>query len=308
MQTETINRIRILVEQDIIFPFIPTSPASGGFQIPFLDTTITVYEDGTMETEWYMKPTDTCIVMCWYASAPLRYKTNLVKGAIYRIWNATSNYENFLKWVHLAKTILLNNQYPENWLEIHLNTFVEEVFHKMSNPKDGFDKDGKKIEKKSSNATEIGQYTNMFLPFHGVETEKVAREIITLGCMIRPIFTLRKLKSALPSLKARTEKYIQSNVVYKYKCASCSEAYAGYTTRHLRARIQENGTKKSSSIFIHHEVCRGSYNKDNFEVVYLTYKGLRTLEIVESIIIHDINPKINEKDEFRRRQLRLKLI
>ena len=47
-------------------------------RIAFLDMEIIQKWDGSLESEWYRKPTDTGIVMNWYSIAPLRYKKNIV--------------------------------------------------------------------------------------------------------------------------------------------------------------------------------------------------------------------------------------
>ena len=115
------------------------------------------------------------------------------------------------------------------------------------------------------------------------------------------------MKTMTPSLKAKTELFNQSNLIYQYECASCSQAYVAYTTRHLGVRVEEHHTRKTSSIWKHHQECEGTFDRDAFTCLYRTNKGRVFLETVEAIFIHYKKPKLNEKDEFRRGQLRLKL-
>ena len=93
-------------------------------RIPFLDMELIKKTDGTVESEWYTKPTDTGTIMNWYAIAPLRYKTNLVMGFVNRIWSATTNYESFDRGCDKTKVILIKNQYPK----IGLNGCFQELF------------------------------------------------------------------------------------------------------------------------------------------------------------------------------------
>ena len=72
--------------------------------------------DGSLESEWFTKPTDTGIIMNWYAIAPLRYKKNLISGFVNRIWSATTSYDAFVRGCEKAKIILTNNQYPKTGL------------------------------------------------------------------------------------------------------------------------------------------------------------------------------------------------
>ena len=89
---------------------------------------------------------------------------------------------------------------------------------------------------------------------------------------MKPVFTLRKLKTMTPSLKPRTALYNQANVIYEYECASCHEAYIGYTTRHLCVRVGEHA-KKSSAIWRHHQSCNGTFDKNRFKCLYKKIKA-----------------------------------
>ena len=62
--------------------------------ISFLDIKITVWNDRSITTEWYRKETSTDVVMNWFASAPMKYKLNIVYGLVNRIWDTSSTYKN----------------------------------------------------------------------------------------------------------------------------------------------------------------------------------------------------------------------
>ena len=53
------------------------------------------------------------------------------------------------------------------------------------------------------------------------------------------IFTSKKLKMDLPSLKPPVEKYLKSRVVYKICCSRCQSCYVGQTIRHLITRLKD---------------------------------------------------------------------
>ena len=63
--------------------------------IPFLDMKIRQLEDGSIETMWYRKPTDTGLTLNFHATAPLKYKKNVIQGLTHRIYNASSTWINF---------------------------------------------------------------------------------------------------------------------------------------------------------------------------------------------------------------------
>ena len=202
---------------------------------------------------------------------------------------------------------MYNNQYPKSWVDWQVGKAILKVHHKRSNPIDSFDKEGKKLVPMGENVTEARVKKLIFIQYRGIETERLAEKLIDIGCIIKPVFTLRKMKTMTPSLKAKTELFNQSNLIYQYECASCNEAYVGYTTRHLGVRVEEHHTRKTSSIWKHHQECVGTFDRDAFTCLYKTNEGRMFLETVEVIFIHYKKPKLNEKDEFRCRQLRLKL-
>ena len=245
--------------------------------------------------------------MNWYSIAPLRYKKNIVSGFVNSIWSATTSYEAFDRGCEKAKTILTNNQYPKSWVDWQVGKAILKVHHKRSNPIDGFDKEGKKLVPIAENDTEARMKKLIFLQYRGIETERLAEKLIDIGCIIKPVFTLRKMKTMTPSLKAKTELFNQSNLIYQYECASCNEAYVGYTTRHLGVRVEEHHSRKTTAINRHHQNCQGNFDKNCFKILYKSNKCRIFLEAVEALFIHYKKPKINDKDEFRSRQLRLKL-
>ena len=89
-----------------------------------------------------------------------------------------------------------------------------------------------------------------------------------IGCIIKPVFTLRKMKTMTPSLQTKTELLSQSNLIYQYECASCNEAYVGYTTRHLGVRVEEHHSRKTTAINMHHQICQDTFDKNCFTVLY----------------------------------------
>ena len=71
--------------------------------IAFLDMNIIHRTDGTIQTEWYRKKTDTGLTINFHALAPMKYKRSVVINLVYRIFNATSSWELFEKGLKEAK-------------------------------------------------------------------------------------------------------------------------------------------------------------------------------------------------------------
>ena len=56
---------------------------------------------------------------------------------------------------------------------------------------------------------------------------------------------------ACVDLKDRTDKELQSSVVYKFSCPGCQLSYIGKTDRCLRTRIKEHSSDKNSEVHKH---------------------------------------------------------
>ena len=276
--------------------------------ISFLDIKMTVWNDGSITTEWYRKETSTDVVMNWFSAAPMKYKLNIVYGLVNRIWDTSSTYKNFTSGLDEAKKILIKNQFPEEWVDSKIGMVVEKIFKGKSNPNKS--KNENKT-KEVNNATEERVRRKVFLKYKGLATEKLAKELSKIHVPIQIIYTLDKLRSYVSQLKSKTDKYNQSNLIYQFKCGFCNEepTYIGYTERLLRERITEHGKNGNTEVSEHLRECGGGINQESFKILYKINKnkGLMHLRTAEALFIRSNKPSLNNKDEFRSRKLRLKL-
>ena len=97
----------------------------------------------------------------------------------------------------------------------------------------------------------------MKLPYLGHESIKIQRQLERLVSCVAPWVKLRVLftpaykLSSLSKLKCTFPLTMLSNVVYKIKCAECSEFYIGKTERRLCQRIKEHMTSPNSALRKH---------------------------------------------------------
>ena len=61
--------------------------------------------------------------------------------------------------------MLTKIQYPKNWIEWQFGRAIEKVYHRRSHPKDGLDKEGKKIVSNAENDTENRVRKAIFLQY-----------------------------------------------------------------------------------------------------------------------------------------------
>jgi len=90
-------------------------------------------------------------------------------------------------------------------------------------------------------------------------------------------------------------------LVYQSKCNKCLMTYIGSTKRPFHIRIKEHLTNKSSSIYQHNNTCGGKWSHS---VIYKGY-DLSTVRMREALLIRDLRPSINKKEEMCVRNITL---
>ena len=121
------------------------------------------------------------------------------------------------------------------------------------------------------------------------------------------IFKTRKLESCLLSLKSAFSNDLKSRVVYKMSCSGCFSTYVGKTVRHLTTRVEEH-KKADSPVGLHLQQCQlvGNSADLNWEIIDRSNNQTKLLTL-EVIHIRKDKPGLNTRDEFRSRELTLKI-
>ena len=256
--------------------------------LPFLDMKVT-NNIGMLFSTWYCKPTDTGLVMNFHALAPKKYKRAVIAGFVHRIYRACSSWELFHESIERAKVILRQNQYP--------SVFYEKIIH---------DTLTRIVEKTVKEREEMNDPFLPFLQYGGKCSESYARDILKTGVSVRVIFTLRKVRTVMPSLKEPIEKPMKSCVVYKISCPRCNACYVGQTRRHLQTQFHEHLNRKGP-VKEHVANCDIDLSFDDVDILGSTPHGEFYLLTLEALWIREIKPSINTKDEFRSRELTIKI-
>ena len=147
---------------------------------------------------------------------------------------------------------------------------------------------------------------NIFVQYRGKSTEEYARALhkIKAPCII--VMTLRKLKTVLPSLKPQVDKLMRSGVIYKLTCPRCSACYVGQTGRHMLTRFKEH-LQRAGPMKTHLNQCKTDLTEEKVEILQSTARGEGYLLTLEALYIRELKPAINTKDEYRTRELIIKL-
>ena len=105
----------------------------------------------------------------------------------------------------------------------------------------------------------------------------------------------------MPSLKPSVHPALKSKVVYKINCPSCDACYVGQTSRHLTTRVKEHQSGGPVSKHLKH--CNAEITMANVEIITTTNKSITHLMTLEALLIKELKPIINMKDEYKRRVL-----
>ena len=265
--------------------------------LPFLDMKIIHDPDtGKLSSTWYNKPTDTGLIMNYHALAPKRYKRSVVSGFIHRIYRACSSWENFHNSLVRAKGILEKNQYPPSFYDpIMKQTLDSILLPQAETTKNPVDQPNGRCDK-----------IPLIMQYRGKSTEDYARSLHKSNAPCTIIMTLRKLKTMMPSLKPPVEKMMKSGLVYRITCPCCSACYVGVTSRHLQSRFKEH-IQRSGPMKSHQLQCGKEITDENVDILQTSSRGENYLLTLEALHIRELRPQINTKDEYRSRELTIKM-
>ena len=99
---------------------------------------------------------------------------------------------------------------------------------------------------------------------------------LDVPCMV--VFTLRKLKTKLPSLKVEVDKALISRIVCKISCPRCASCYVSQTDRHPLVRFKEH-IRPSQPVGKHFRLWHTSLEFENKELVSILHQ-------IYGIILH----------------------
>ena len=255
--------------------------------LAFVDMQIN-HVDKKLISTWYTKSTDTGLLMNFHALAPKKYKRSVVTGMVHRIFRSCSTYQTFHQSLEKAKSILHRNQYPESFIDPIINDTLNKLF-------------GAKPETEKEEV----ENTMFFVEYRGKISDQFKKSLHHLNVPCRVIFTLKKLKTVLPSLKPSVNFSLKSGVVYKITCPRCNSCYVGHTRRHLITRIKEHG-KPKAPVNIHMEQCNHTLSIDDVIILTSRSRSANHLMTLEALYIHQLSPRLNTKDEYKSRSLVIK--
>ena len=191
----------------------------------------------------------------------------------------------------------LDNQYPENWSSRVASHTLEKIIREGKNKKNMDEK--KKPCDNSSDSPPI-----LMVQYRGNHSQTLAtkgRDITNAQI----IFTTRKMKTCMPSLKFSFSSELKSKVVYSLAYCGFKSIYVGQTIRHLTTRIEEH-RKEDTPVGQHIRQCGIESGKSEFKWKRIDQASSSIkLLTLEALHIRKERAAINTHDEFRSRELTL---
>ena len=273
---------------------------NGNGNLAFLNLNIKLNEARKISCHWYQKSTDTGIILNFRSCASLQRKRNVIQGNVHTIFNATSDWRSFDVALKKNQEIWTEKQYPTEWSSSIVNETLDKIVTK------------EKVTAKppqNEHLQEVKSLNNrepeprFFVQYRGNITQNFASRLKKL-CDIQIIFTTRKLRTCLPTLKSPFDENLKSHVVYKVTCNGCNSIYFGQTSRHVITRISEH-QQKDSPVGQHLVECCGTTQSVKWEILDACC-GVEKLMMIEAIYIKKLKPQLNTRDEYRGRELTLK--
>ena len=267
-------------------------------ELPFLDMKL-INSNGILSSTWYSKPTDTGLIMNYHSLAPKRYKRSVVSGFVHRIFRACSNWDNFHISLERAKKILERNQYPPSFYDRIIEEAISDIVTTPIQQAVAIPTDQVTVQSTPKSL--------LFVQYRGKATEEFAHALHKIEAPCNVVFTMRKLRSVLPSLKPAVEKELRGSVVYKLNCSRCSACYVGQTDRHFCTRLKEHQSRKKEPVYRHFEKCGVKLNLQDTEFLAATTRNVVYLMTLEALWIEELKPYINTKEEYKQRGLTIRL-
>ena len=260
-----------------------TSEPEKDGSLPFLDTSTTRKQDGSLKITIYRKPTHTDQYLNFASNHPLQHKLGVVRTLYHRADSVITDEADIISEKKHIDSALSNCGYPD-WA---LNSVKNKTTRKKS----------KDSRQRTTNLNR-GFIT---IPFIKGLTEPLKRIYSNYGVKVcvKPSNTLRQL---LCAPKDKTKKDFVSGPVYHIACegavnSDCPDSYIGETERTLKTRFLEHcrPSNTNSEISRHlHKDCPGhSVNIQNAKILDREPRWFER-GVKEAIYIRAEQPSLNK--------------
>ena len=229
---------------------------------------------------------------------PTQYKRSVIQGTVQRVFRNTSSWEQINKAMESNRAQWLTNQYSENWTA----KVASDALCKIIEGK------GKPLDSERCLSTQLPKNVKppvLMVQYRGNQSQYFANKLQKLT-NVQVVFTTRKLESCLLSLKSAFSNDLKSRVVCKLSFSGRTSTYVGQTVRHLTTRIGEQKNRLTGRPHLQQCQLEGNSADLSWEIIDRSNNRTKLLT-VEAIHISKEKSGLNTRDEFRSRELTLKI-
>ena len=193
--------------------------------LSFLDVKI-CGKNGKFVTSVYRKPTFSGVFTNYESFIPTYPEKGLLHTLLHRGFSIWCDFKTFHFEIDHLKTILMKNDYPQNFIDLCIKSFL----NKLYTPKVIVQNVPKK---------------NFFvkLPFLGSTSFQIQNKLQKLfnekltSCNLKIVFTPPVRVTSFFTFKDKLLTMLLSGRLCKYKCGGCNATYYGKTKRHLKSEF-----------------------------------------------------------------------
>ena len=182
------------------------------------------------------------------------------------------------------------NQYSRHWVGNIVKDTINQLRMKERRKRYRYNPG---VAVKQQGNTEKQQFVLQYRGNFSIEFVKKLKKIH----LVQMIFTTRKHKSCLPSLKFSFDKDLKSHVVNEITCDGCKSIYVGQTCRHITTRVAEHAQAASPMGVIAIE-CNGDKTAFQWKILDQCSNQSKLMTL-EALYIRTLKPAINTRDEYR---------
>lgn len=207
-------------------------------ELPFLDVLVLHNHDGSIEFNWYSKPTSSDRLLSYLSNHPINQKLNVIDNLIRRVFGLSSkrfHHQNS----NVIKSLLISSNYPLKLIKQRIKKYfcaINSINNSNANVANS---------QSSQNVPNETQYRGLhYSQLSSLNIGKLlCKDIPQLRLGYKPIVTNR---SVFSKPKQKTSKGNMYNVVYKIPCygdgfnAICDDCYVGTTGHKLNGRTDQH--------------------------------------------------------------------
>jgi hypothetical protein len=251
-------------------------------KIAYLDQLLVRQDNGSIETEFFMKPQSSGRILNFHSHHSMKLKINTAVGLIRRVFEFTSNKTREEK-SDVVRSILLKNSYPRRII----NKLINEYQSKSP----------------STTVRQDRLIAPVSIQYVKGLTEAICKKITSLnGNKTIGVSSQRSLMRFFSKLKDPLDDEEKTRLIYYIPCKDCLKAYIGliwrqFITKRKKQHIygQNNArTKKNRTALEDHVVNEGHrFDFDNMRILDMNsnYGKLKILEMLHINANNTVNKR-----------------